>query len=362
MEERTVDNGGVSPDEISPQRTENVADTHYYDILGVAPNATDETIRKAYYQKALAVHPDKHKDDPDAKKKFQELGQAYECLRDPDSRRRYDTSGQDASPELPGGMDPALIFTMLFGSVAFEGYVGPLQIASLLQDLLEKHSPSFTASNLESAMYKRQVILAGKLRERITPFVNATADDPNGPETWKSTIRKEAAEIVKVSFGAAIMQLIGYVYESRANQYLASSNYSKLGSTVAKLPYQYTKHGETIGAVTSICRSVYTIANTNTEAEEQHIHEQLPLLLDTLWRVCKLDIMTAVRGATKKVVKDRGAEADVRQLRAEALIFIGKTFQEVAMQHLEAQQGEVDEIRAAENRLQEAMINATIYK
>lgn len=51
-----------------------VADTRYYDALELTPDATPAEIRKAYYKLALKCHPDKNPGDPEAHKKFQDIG------------------------------------------------------------------------------------------------------------------------------------------------------------------------------------------------------------------------------------------------------------------------------------------------
>lgn len=61
-----------------------------YGILGVAENATQEEIKKAYYRLAKINHPDSNREDPKAKMKFQGLGSAYEVLGDVAKRREYD--------------------------------------------------------------------------------------------------------------------------------------------------------------------------------------------------------------------------------------------------------------------------------
>lgn len=68
----------------------------YYQILGVAKNASSKEIKKAYYQLAKKYHPDTNKDDPDASRKFQEVSEAYEVLSDDQKRREFDTFGQTA--------------------------------------------------------------------------------------------------------------------------------------------------------------------------------------------------------------------------------------------------------------------------
>jgi len=68
------------------------ADRTYYDILGIPREADPTAIRKAYLRLSLKFHPDKnpHNREEEAKRKFIEIGEAYQCLRDPTSRRSYD--------------------------------------------------------------------------------------------------------------------------------------------------------------------------------------------------------------------------------------------------------------------------------
>jgi len=64
----------------------------YYKILGVDRNATTEEIQKAYRKLAKKYHPDANK-DPAATEKFKEINEAYEVLKDPEKRKRYDALG-----------------------------------------------------------------------------------------------------------------------------------------------------------------------------------------------------------------------------------------------------------------------------
>ncbi len=75
----------------------------YYDILGVDRNATQDAIKQAYRRLARKYHPDVSK-EADADKKFKDLGEAYEVLKDPEKRAAYDKfgsnwqNGQDFEP------------------------------------------------------------------------------------------------------------------------------------------------------------------------------------------------------------------------------------------------------------------------
>ena len=82
----------------------------YYETLGVARDAAADEIKRAYRKLAQQFHPDRNK-EPDAEKKFAEVGEAYEVLSDPEKREKYDRlganwkAGQDFRP--PPGYEHA---------------------------------------------------------------------------------------------------------------------------------------------------------------------------------------------------------------------------------------------------------------
>ena len=66
----------------------------YYKIMGVGRTATQDEIKRAYRKLARKFHPDVSK-EKDAELRFQELGEAYEVLRDPEKRAAYDQLGSN---------------------------------------------------------------------------------------------------------------------------------------------------------------------------------------------------------------------------------------------------------------------------
>ena len=75
----------------------------YYEVLGVAKAATEADVKKAYRRLARKLHPDVNPGDKAAQRRFQEVQEAYEVLRDAEKRRAYDRFGH-AGPTP--GFDP----------------------------------------------------------------------------------------------------------------------------------------------------------------------------------------------------------------------------------------------------------------
>ena len=92
----------------------------YYEVLGVSKNASEDEIKKAYKKKAITYHPDRNPGAKEAEEKFKEAAEAYDVLRDPQKRARYDQFGPEgvngAGGFGGGGMNMDDIFSM-FGDI-----------------------------------------------------------------------------------------------------------------------------------------------------------------------------------------------------------------------------------------------------
>lgn len=78
----------------------------FYDVLGVGKNATAEEMKKAYRAKAKELHPDRNPGDKEAEAKFKELNEAYDVLKDEQSRAAYDQFGHAAFDGSAGARGP----------------------------------------------------------------------------------------------------------------------------------------------------------------------------------------------------------------------------------------------------------------
>jgi DnaJ-class molecular chaperone len=79
----------------------------YYKVLGVGKGADEKEIKAAYRKLARKYHPDVNPNDPKAEAKFKEVSEAYEVLRDPEKRKKYDQfgAGWDQVGQGPGAPD-----------------------------------------------------------------------------------------------------------------------------------------------------------------------------------------------------------------------------------------------------------------
>jgi molecular chaperone DnaJ len=80
-----------------------MAKRDFYEVLGVAKTADDDTLKKAYRKLAMQYHPDRNPGDKAAEDKFKEAAEAYEILTDKDKRARYDRMGHAGVDGSQGG-------------------------------------------------------------------------------------------------------------------------------------------------------------------------------------------------------------------------------------------------------------------
>jgi molecular chaperone DnaJ len=142
-----------------------VSKRDYYEVLGVAREASDAQIKSAYRKLAMKHHPDRNPGDTQAEEAFKEAAEAYAILADPQKRQMYDRfghAGVNGAGAVAGGFDPNVFvgFEDIFGSLGdlfgfgdmFGGRRrrgGPQRGADLRYDLEISFQESFTGAEKE---------------------------------------------------------------------------------------------------------------------------------------------------------------------------------------------------------------------
>lgn len=214
--------GSIRMDSTNNLTSTTVKDRHYYDVLEIPVDAEPAAIKRKYYLLARKYHPDKvGTDDHEAADKFKEVAEAYQVLSDPQLRARYDKDGRqglsadktDVANTSPN-IDPAILFSFLFGSDQFNDFIGRLSTATSASI---GDSPKVSLSDARILQKRRVTRLALKLVEKITGWVEkvrlGATNDTAINERWaiEKQWKQEATQLSKTSYGHQLVTTIGKV-------------------------------------------------------------------------------------------------------------------------------------------------------
>lgn len=344
------ENGGLS----EPRR--RVADTFYYEQLGLHAGASEREIRQAYFQQSKRWHPDKTS-EPRAKEKFQTISEAYQVLSDPDRRRAYDQQGRQGAGE--GFIDARIFFNVLLGADSLEPYVGRLRLAETFGDLLfgggaaddqqadveavaELQQQLQHSERAERRQVRRQVSLAVALAERLDARASPTVARGG---SFGTTVREEVRALLKDPTLGRFITEIGWVYKNRADSYFARCDGTLGCFGPQAIHLQLRRRGRETAAkantaklalrsfvkLRKIVNEADDITNASAAGQEEEelpdsISSALPTFMETFWSLSAHDITGTLDKVIRRVLTDASVDAPARRHRAEGLRELGAAF------------------------------------
>jgi len=350
-----------------------VRDTAYYDLLGVKSDASDAAIKKAYYKAALLCHPDKNPGDPEAIVRFQQLSDAYQVLSNSSLRQTYDEFGEKAMQEHAelGKMDPTIFFTALFGAQKFNMYVGEFFVAQEVKWLCSertKKAPTLWTFKKQRKMrrrqFQREMTCATSLCERLDRYV--CRRDKVG---FVDEAMREASELGEVSCGRKLLNTIGQVYVTCAEQFFTilrgnltvESQLAHIRESSRATQAKLSTMGS-IGGVLMVAGRLHNMAPLKDKEEDQNeeehtkfsqeLEESLPVFLEAMWTVSVMDIESTIKGVCDKILKDISVPWQLRYRRAQSLLWLGRAFRDAG----QSDGKEFATPQAARDKIVEAMI------
>eukprot|EP01060_Flectonema_neradi_P027561 TRINITY_DN3716_c0_g4_i2.p1 TRINITY_DN3716_c0_g4~~TRINITY_DN3716_c0_g4_i2.p1 ORF type:complete len:535 (+),score=110.71 TRINITY_DN3716_c0_g4_i2:103-1605(+) len=308
-----------------------VADMTLYDQLGIPANATESDIKKAYYRKASACHPDKDP-SPDAKEKFQKLSQTYQILSNPDKRLEYDSKGKTESNDNDMEVGPDILFTAVFGSDAFIPYIGKLGLSQMFMQ-----GYSFSKAEGRELQRRRGIRIAVHLSSLLRPYCDGHVD------AWKESMQLTAKELSKATFGDRLLLEIGKAYqlEARRHQGIISSSIASFEGKA--------DHLRSYGKIAS---HGYSTLAYMKKAQEGDTNPTLAAMGDSKSRDCLfelalegtvLDISNIIYIAAARLFHDN-VDSSVKNSRIEGLILLGGIFIDVATQALRSTSQNIESV------------------
>ena len=346
------------------QIRKRVKDKSYYDILDVSVDASASEIKKAYYKKALALHPDKSSES-EAAMQFQTLSTVYQTLVSEEMRELYDIHGvcyTQHAPDNIAHIDPYTFFATLFGSSVVEPYVGDLLIASITDNTLrltnkaEPDLPFGSSYDKSTQQQRRQVAIASHLRDRVARFASGEMT----VEDFKISCRTEVQSLVLAlrgtSEGGMLLKAIGSGLIAETRQYLEPSWKKHLTGVWASHAVDTTRSAHASKALRTAVQQVIL----DTKIEDTFTHQShsdsskcnedrsgpevlvdalilklsIPRILRLVWKFNGQDISTTLREASKRVLDDCAGDTEARMLKVRALHMLGREFRSASNHHI----------------------------
>ncbi|KAF3937294.1 hypothetical protein ABW19_dt0201503 [Dactylella cylindrospora] len=328
-------------------------DTYYYDLLGVAVDASDLEIKKGYRKAAFLNHPDKNPGDPNAHRRFQEIAEAYRILSDTQLRAHYDRVGRKGVEENSETADANEMFAKMFSGESFMDWVGDNTLFQDIFTLMELHrgdsedraasfnmvfsvDPNASYGRFDHQEYlQEQKYQRGEMQKaKITKFAEerkekrekriklvaerlaARLDEFPWEERHRGKFRdameQEAENLKLESFGVHILNTIGQVYLSRADHFQWSNRTAGLSYIFHYAQDKLTSAKDTAKTIWDLLEAQKAVHEARLDemdetqaeaikrergAEEQDLLEKIATgkMLMSCWGLVRKDLIDVLR-------------------------------------------------------------------
>lgn len=379
-----------------------VKETTYYDILGVEPDADEAQLKKAYRKQAIRLHPDKNGNDPEAAAKFQELGEAYGILNNPDSRALYDELGVEgmknsSAAQEAAEQDPTELFEMIFGGGSFHNWIGELSMVSDLQQMADilsedeeltdvtKHGDKSAADELHRKrkqklskeqresfsahareMEAKRQKRVSELKEQLELWIDkyrTALGNPDAVAHFEKQLRTELDDLKVELFGMQMCHEIGKVYTDRAHDAIAALRtfgVSKLYTLVRKKTGRMRLGFLLLKLAVDAQMAMEEMQKEQAKLEQMDGDEARVRAVELEqkiagkfmgmgWSSTKYEIGGVLNSVCEQVL-NKSLPRRERVAKAEALLFIGKEFLAVRRTQEEDEEARIFEEMLASSR------------
>ncbi|THG96871.1 hypothetical protein EW026_g5034 [Hermanssonia centrifuga] len=321
---------------------------------------------------AIKFHPDKNRDDPNAEERFKEIAIAYQTLSDPTLRKKYNEFGSKESAPEGGFVDPEEVFGAIFGGERFVPIIGHISLAKDMKAALQEAeegedeegkpvlrdakgreivSPEEKSKREEkarkvaaekaAARAERVQELVGNLERKLGIFAESASSptDPDVTQSYRTICSLDAEELKKESYGVELLQAIGFVYVSRAKQFLASNQtLFGVGGWLHNVQGKYHVFSETVSTLRSAIelknvfeqiQAAERAGNLSPEEKKKLEEQAAEKGLQALFKGTKLEVESVLRETCDRVLEDPSLSRSKAQLRAVALQILGEAYMAV---------------------------------
>lgn len=232
-------------------------------------------------------------------------------------------------------LDPTMLFNVLFGSDAFEEFIGTLEMASAVGVAAEGppgQPPNPNDPAMKAKMNEIRLKRESKLFQSLTARLDSYAT--LGREACENKWRDEAEELSPSSFGPESLETIGYVYTRAAAKQLGK-DMKVLGLGFVWESLRSTGHGvktnfKAISGAVGLMQVQKEIQQSGMPPEQAAaaLASRAQEMLENMWKINVLDIEKTVEAVCDRIFSTT-VSPEQKEARAMALKLLGKCFESV---------------------------------